>query len=298
MVDLSLRQRSSPHSWRCPWCHEGERPGESWQLCPRDQAPIHEACLAEYRVCPLCREDLPREPRASLAAALPASSSIDPIEVSIDEWRRILQGPLGSPVLPELDESARALLSDIRWDSFSPSFWIFLLIFSYGTWIFVEAFWSSDPPISIGLALGYLAALRLLLWNFTRPRTELWLDESAPEARQELAERLVLGDRRALAAWKSWRRAQRRFEKSIRALRALQAQGFGPSPSHPLLDFVDEAKWVQSAELVRVEATLLRLRALKRAIYEAHQVAELAAEVLALWALERPSLRKELLEED
>jgi hypothetical protein len=53
---------------RCPWCQADEA-GQQWVTCPRDSTPIHASCLAEFRVCPICRETVERSGSTSSRTA-------------------------------------------------------------------------------------------------------------------------------------------------------------------------------------------------------------------------------------
>lgn len=214
MVEISLKSRSDPSDWRCPWCHEGET-GEAWQVCENDATPIHAACLHEYGLCPICRESVRGQAMSATEAAQSLTIRVRPRAASatFEEWTALR--------IPELSEETQHLLAAIH-GNYSSSSWPLAgcLLF---LWLASFALKFLTLPVLLGLSTALLGSILFRLRSGRgAPRVEVWLMARVTEARRSLAESIVAGDQQALETAARFHEQQRALQSLNERLSALR----------------------------------------------------------------------------
>ncbi|MCO5168092.1 MAG: hypothetical protein M9894_17245 [Planctomycetes bacterium] len=194
---------------RCPWC-QGEGGQEPWVRCERDATPIHAACLAEFGVCPICREPVPEASQAAPEGGRPTLRIAPPGRTEV-----------AAPP-PVVAAWAAALRDDYR------------SLLARGPAL---ATWTACTALAVGalaLASGWLATVALALSAAAaaavhagtgRPRVAALLPVDAPASAElrALAAAIVEGDREALRASDRRARAARTVAALRRRLERLEA---------------------------------------------------------------------------
>lgn len=298
-----IRERESPaRSLRCPWC-QGEGPGERWVTCERDNTPIHAACLAEFGICPICREPVQE---ASSVTSRATRRQVQASEaLSSDSGRRVIR------IVPQelnpsspfpLPAEVQAWEARVRETYASPlsnlSFVAGLITCTIGAAAIValaSPCFALLPPIAAG---GYAA----LLWaSRGRPRRSSLASPSDGSDGVAIVDRIVQGDVHALQLLDAHAAAVAAADRRLSDLERVERDRLAHHRSHlearvPIED-AQRIRGIGSGitETLRAHGIASLFDLLRRGAAGVYGIGPKRAHLLSTWASDRSAAIDRLL---